>query len=165
MAAATYSKLVVQRLFNTVAGKRIALLGFAFKADTNDTRESPAIRIAQDLLEEGARLSVFDPKVSADQFSVIGSSSNDGEACWQQLLILFMLVRADAVLILTEWNQFKSDWRQSLQSCVAQHGCLIEAIADTKTALSAGLQVWTVEKGDDTKALSNWRWFCWLPPC
>ena len=49
---------MVQRLFGTVTGKRIAVLGFAFKADTNDTRESPAIRIAADLLEEGAQLAI-----------------------------------------------------------------------------------------------------------
>ena len=50
------SRLVVKNLFGTVTGKRIAILGFAFKADTNDTREAPAIRICSDLLEEGAQL-------------------------------------------------------------------------------------------------------------
>ena len=58
------STLVVRRLFGTVTGKRIAVLGFAFKADTNDTRKTPAIRICRDLLEEGAQLAIFDPKVS-----------------------------------------------------------------------------------------------------
>ncbi|NDC15464.1 MAG: nucleotide sugar dehydrogenase, partial [Synechococcaceae bacterium WB9_2_170] len=59
------ARLVVQKLFGTVTGKRIAILGFAFKADTNDTREAPAIRICQDLLEEGAQLAIYDPKVAA----------------------------------------------------------------------------------------------------
>ena len=62
MAAERIARLVVQNLFNTVAGKSIAILGFAFKADTNDTRESPAIRIAKELLEEGAQLAIHDPK-------------------------------------------------------------------------------------------------------
>ena len=57
----------MNRLFGTVTGKRIAVLGFAFKADTNDTRETPAIRICRDLLEEGAQLAIFDTKVSAKQ--------------------------------------------------------------------------------------------------
>ena len=61
------SRLVVNRLFVTVSGKRIAVLGFAFRADTNDTRETPAIRICRDLLEEGAQLAIFDPKVSPEQ--------------------------------------------------------------------------------------------------
>ena len=55
------ARLVVQKLFGTVTGKRLAILGFAFKADTNDTREAPAIRICQDLLEEGAQLAIHDP--------------------------------------------------------------------------------------------------------
>ena len=63
------STLVVRRLFGTVTGKRIAVLGFAFKADTNDTRATPAIRICRDLLEEGAQLAIFDPKVSAEQIT------------------------------------------------------------------------------------------------
>ena len=46
------ARLVVEKLFGTVTGKRLAILGFAFKADTNDTREAPAIRICRDLLEE-----------------------------------------------------------------------------------------------------------------
>jgi len=45
------ARMVVQKLFGTVSGKRLAILGFSFKADTNDTREAPAIRIAKDLLE------------------------------------------------------------------------------------------------------------------
>ena len=57
------SRLVVQKLFGTVTGKRLAVLGFAFKADTNDTREAPVIRICRDLLEEGAQLAIHDPKV------------------------------------------------------------------------------------------------------
>ena len=58
-----------QKLFGTVTGKRLAILGFAFKADTNDTRESPAIRICRDLLEEGAQLAIHDPKVTAQQIA------------------------------------------------------------------------------------------------
>ncbi|MEC9452595.1 MAG: nucleotide sugar dehydrogenase, partial [Cyanobacteriota bacterium] len=63
------SRLVVEKLFGTVTGKRLALLGFAFKADTNDTREAPAIRIAHDLLEEGAQLAIYDPKVDPQQIA------------------------------------------------------------------------------------------------
>ena len=81
------SRLVVNRLFGTVTGKRIAVLGFAFKANTNDTRESPAIRICRDLLEEGAQLAIFDPKVSAEQIAadlgveaLVGSEGEGGVA-------------------------------------------------------------------------------------
>ena len=63
------SKLVVNKLFGTVSGKKIAVLGFAFKANTNDTRESAAINICKDLIEEGALLKIHDPKVEEKQIS------------------------------------------------------------------------------------------------
>lgn len=59
-----FSAKVIESLFNTVTDKRITLLGFAFKKDTGDTRESPAIDVAKTLLDEGAKLHVYDPKVS-----------------------------------------------------------------------------------------------------
>ena len=69
------SRLVVQNLFGTVTGKRLAILGFAFKADTNDTREAPAIRICGDLLEEGVQLAIHDPKVTRRRSPVTSSLS------------------------------------------------------------------------------------------
>lgn len=63
------ARTVVQKLFGTVTGKRLAILGFAFKADTSDTHEAPAIGIAQDLLEEGALLAIHDTKVDAEQIA------------------------------------------------------------------------------------------------
>ena len=145
------AKLVVQRLFNTVAGKRIALLGFAFKADTNDTRESPAICIAKNLLEEGAQLSIYDPKVSIEKIqSDLGSPPAEGEACWQGAINPTDACKgADAVLLLTEWSQFKTlDW-QSIASVMRRPAWLFDtrAIADTKAALAAGLLVWSVGEG------------------
>ena len=61
------SKLIVKKLFGTVSGKKICILGFAFKANTNDTRESAAINICNDLIEEGAVLFIHDPKVDPQQ--------------------------------------------------------------------------------------------------
>ncbi len=54
---------IVRTLFNTVSGKRIAILGFAFKKDTNDTRESAAIHIVRDLVRENAHVVIYDPRV------------------------------------------------------------------------------------------------------
>ena len=58
------SKIVVEKLFGTLTNKKIGILGFSFKANTNDTRESPAIEICKNLLEEGAKLQIYDPKVN-----------------------------------------------------------------------------------------------------
>ena len=63
------SQLVVKKLFGTVSGKKISILGFAFKANTNDTRESASIKICKDLLEEGAILNIHDPKVDSEQIA------------------------------------------------------------------------------------------------
>src|SRR5690606_19572786 len=62
-----FARNIVKTLFNTVSGKKIAFFGWAFKKDTNDTRESAAIYVADMLLEEQAEIVVYDPKVKAEQ--------------------------------------------------------------------------------------------------
>ncbi|MEZ5413551.1 MAG: UDP-glucose 6-dehydrogenase [Opitutaceae bacterium] len=103
-----FAARIVSALFNTVAGKKIAVLGFAFKKDTNDTRESAAINVCRDLLGEHANVSVYDPKVPADEIrrDVLGKSEDvrltvaDSayEAC----------AGAHAIAVLTEWDEFKT---------------------------------------------------------
>ena len=98
---------IICDLFNTVSGKHIAVLGFAFKKDTNDTRETAAISICRDLLAEGAQVHVYDPQVPEAQIraEVTGAKKDDNlivdknalEAC----------NGAHAVAILTEWDEFK----------------------------------------------------------
>ena len=61
------TKIVLKNLYNTIAEKKIVILGFAFKANTNDTRESAAISICKDLIDEGADLIIHDPKVCPEQ--------------------------------------------------------------------------------------------------
>ena len=153
------AQLVVHRLFGTVTGKRIAVLGFAFKADTNDTREAPAIRICRDLLEEGAQLAIYDPKVSAHQMGGdLGSEPQDapaggslsGEGVWQSVATPAEAVaQADAVVILTEWASFAQlDWAD-LVPRMRKPAWLFDArsIADLAAARAAGLQVWRVGCG------------------
>ena len=66
---ARFSKRIVESMFNTVTDKKIAIFGFAFKKDTGDTRESAAIYVSQHLLNDGASLSIYDPKVTPEQIS------------------------------------------------------------------------------------------------
>ena len=109
-----FVKRIVTTLFNTVAGKKIAILGFAFKKDTNDTRESSAISICQDLLEEQAEIHIYDPKVSKAQICqdlnipadhpLVHISTSAEEACQN----------AHALAILTEWDEFKDIDYQSI---------------------------------------------------
>ncbi len=153
------SRLMVNRLFGTVTGKRIAVLGFAFKADTNDTRETPAIRICRDLLEEGAQLAIFDPKVSVEQIAAgLGLEPQltpdgdpmQGEGVWQMAADPLAAAQgADAVVLLTEWEQFRQlDW-PALAAVMRQPAWLFDAraVADGAAARADGLRVWVV--GED----------------
>lgn len=103
-----FARRVVSTMFNTVSDKKIAVLGFAFKKDTNDTRESAAIYICKDLLDEQANVSIYDPKVSEAQIRRdLGLSAEDDsiEVCADAYEAT---QDAHAVLILTEWDEFKA---------------------------------------------------------
>jgi UDPglucose 6-dehydrogenase len=118
-----FSNKIVQTLYNTVADKKIAFLGWAFKKDTNDTRESAAIYVADDLINEQAQIAVYDPKVSRKKVladldyletrtseknaNAISSFDNPYETC----------KNAHAVAILTEWDEFINyDWQKIYDS-------------------------------------------------
>jgi len=62
---------VVERLFNTITDKRIAMFGFAFKKNTGDTRESPAIYVSKYLLDEGANPHICDPKLYKSEYGLV----------------------------------------------------------------------------------------------
>ena len=118
-----FSNKIVQTLYNTVADKKIALLGWAFKKDTNDTRESAAIYVADDLINEEARLTVYDPKVS---FSKILSDldylesrnpAKNKEHIAEAATAYEACQNAHAIAILTEWDEFRSyDWQKIYDS-------------------------------------------------
>src|SRR5690606_12295571 len=114
---------IVQTLYNTVADKKITFLGWAFKKDTNDTRESAAIYVADDLINEQAEISVYDPKVSRNKMlsdldylqtrsaeensNALTIFDNAYEACKE----------AHAIAILTEWDEFVTyDWKKIYDS-------------------------------------------------
>jgi UDPglucose 6-dehydrogenase len=105
---ARFARQIVETLFNTVSGKRIAVLGFAFKKDTNDTRESAAIDVVRGLLEENATVVVYDPRVPAEQIrrDVLGADGSD-----PRLVIVSSAVDAaagaHALAVLTEWVEFR----------------------------------------------------------
>ena len=106
-------KLVNSKLFGTLTNKKLAIFGFAFKANTNDTRESPSIDISKDLLIESAEIAVFDPKVDKSQiFKDLSSHSKDGNihVCKNEFEAAN---ESDAIIVLTEWHDFQiTDWRE-----------------------------------------------------
>jgi UDPglucose 6-dehydrogenase len=97
---------ILSAMFNSVAGKRTAILGFAFKGNTGDTRDSPAARICRQLLEEKAEVVITDPQAL--------SSARKDLAAWNESQLRFeedpyaACQRAHAVLVLTDWDQYRS---------------------------------------------------------
>ena len=99
---------VIDKLNGTVSDKKITILGFSFKANTNDTRESPAIDICLDLLEEGAILSIHDPKVDENQIRIEFEDRNfKNDTKWSfNSKIDENFEDSHAVIILTEWEKY-----------------------------------------------------------
>jgi UDPglucose 6-dehydrogenase len=104
-----FAARMVRELFNSVADKKIAVLGFAFKKDTNDTRESAAISVCRDLLAEHAQVSVYDPKVPADEIrrDVFGADPASTKLTVAKDAYE-AAAGAHAIAILTEWDEFKT---------------------------------------------------------
>lgn len=111
-----FSEKVVSKMFNTVTGKKIAIMGYAFKKDTGDVRETPSMFVVRDLLEEQAKLFIYDPEVTRDEMwhemnytcgvnhdntpnldTSIITATDPYDAC----------DGAHALCILTEWDMFK----------------------------------------------------------
>lgn len=118
-----FSNKIVQTLYNTVADKKITFLGWAFKKDTNDTRESAAIYVADDLINEQAKISVFDPKVSKNKMlSDLGYLETRASEDNRNALSVFdnayeACKNAHAIAILTEWDEFTTyDWKRIYDS-------------------------------------------------
>jgi UDPglucose 6-dehydrogenase len=141
-----------------VTGKRLAILGFAFKANTNDTREAPAIRIARDLLEEGAQLSIHDPKVAEAQISrdlqlepASAADGLSGTGSWAQATSIEAAVQgADAVLILTEWQNYRELNWSDLAALMRRPAWVFDAraVADPVAVKAAGLRLWRIGDGE-----------------
>ena len=135
-----------------------AILGFAFKADTNDTRESPAIRICRDLLEEGAQLAIHDPKVTAQQIArdlqqeaSPQSDALSGTGSWAEAgRVEDAVTGADAVLVLTEWQHYKVLNWMALAALMRKPAWLFDAraVTDSEQVRAAGLTLWRVGDGE-----------------
>lgn len=114
---------IVRTLYNTVAGKKITFLGWAFKKDTNDSRESAAITVADELLHEQAEIAVYDPKVSPEQiYSDLEYLGTHSPERIRQLVSVYndpyeLCDNAHAIAVLTEWDEFKGfDWERIYKS-------------------------------------------------
>ncbi len=116
---ARFARNIVKTLYNTVSGKKIAFLGWAFKKDTNDTRESAAIYVADMLISEKANIAVYDPKVESKKML---ADLNYLQTRTEEENTLHLSTYEDAyqachhshaIAVLTEWDEFKElDWQR-----------------------------------------------------
>jgi UDPglucose 6-dehydrogenase len=142
---------VVRALFNTVADKKIAVFGFAFKKDTNDTRESPAISVCRDLLAEQARVVVYDPKVAADEIrtDVLGKDEGPAGTRLSVAKSAYEAAKdAHAVVVATEWDEFKGLDYAKIFAAMCQPACIFDGrnILDLPKLAELGFRTYGVGK-------------------
>ncbi|RYY31852.1 MAG: UDP-glucose 6-dehydrogenase [Sphingobacteriaceae bacterium] len=147
-----FANNIVKTLYNTVSGKKIAFLGWAFKKDTNDTRESAAIYVADDLLNEQAGVSVYDPKVPESQvyadLDYLESRSSEKN---KQLVTVVTdpyeaCKDAHAIAVLTEWDEFKEyDWVKIYEN-MKKPAFVFDgrSLLDTNKLSDIGFKVYTI---------------------
>ena len=160
------TKIVVEKLFGSISQKKIVVLGFAFKANTNDTRESAAIKICKDLIMEGAELVIHDPKVNPLQIEndlQIKPSSeincqnenylNNQLGNWRFSNNLNVFEHAHAVLVLTEWEEYKTiKWDYVVKKMVKPAWVFdSRSIVNVDLVKKAGFNLWRVGDGIEKK--------------
>ena len=154
-----FADRIISTLYNTVSGKKIAFLGWAFKKDTNDTRESAAIYVAKELLDDRAELHVYDPKVKKDRMiNDLEYLYNQSSIVNPQSLINQLHVHTDpyaacanahAIAVLTEWDEFKTyDW-QKIYDNMLKPAFLFDGrnLLDREKLNRIGFKVYTIGKG------------------
>ena len=146
---------IVKTLFNTVSGKEIALLGWAFKKDTNDTRESAAIYVADELLNERANIKVYDPKVPenkiyADLNYLETRAKHENDELVQVVKDPYAACNnAHAIAVLTEWDEFKDyDW-QKIYDAMLKPAFVFDGrnILDHEALRGIGFEVYSIGVG------------------
>lgn len=151
-----FAQRIVDCLFNTITDKKICLLGFAFKKNTGDTRESAAIYIAKYLLDEGAKLSIYDPKVAESQIRLElchPTISPDGPERIEKLVTVnsdpSVAARdSHAVVICTEWDEFIDLDYSKIYSTMKKPAFLFDGrkILDHEKLIKIGFHVETIGK-------------------
>jgi len=150
-----FAQKIISTLYNTVNGKKIVLLGWAFKKDTNDTRESAAIYVADYLLSEQAELVIYDPKVTAEQvYADLDYLNTRSEAENRSLVTVVkdkkeIFDQAHAVAVLTEWEEFKEIEWKSVYEKMLKPAFVFDgrAILDMEELAGIGFKCFAIGKG------------------
>ena len=139
-----FSKNIIKTLVGQAAGKKITVFGFAFKKNTNDTRESPAIKVCLNLLEEQANVGIYDPKVKENQIRKELNRENE----WERELKIYSnpydaCLDSYALVILTEWDEFRELNYQRIFDFMKKPAFLFDGrnILDNKIMQKIGFQI------------------------
>ena len=143
---------IISSLYNTVSGKKIVFYGWAFKKDTNDTRESAAIYVADALIEELAEITVYDPKVSEAQMlsdlNYLGTRSPEENERYLKVVNdpYEAAIKAHAIVILTEWDEFKTYDYQSIFEKMLKPAFIFDGrrLLDKTTLKEQGFKVYNI---------------------
>mmetsp|Transcript_7715 Transcript_7715/g.11039 ORF Transcript_7715/g.11039 Transcript_7715/m.11039 type:complete len:477 (-) Transcript_7715:214-1644(-) len=154
-----FSRKIVAKMFNTVTGKKIAILGYAFKKDTGDVRETPAMFVVRDLLDEQANIHVYDPEVSREDMwtemdYTCGINKDNTPRLEESVTTSDCPYKAcdgaHALCILTEWDQFKTLDYERIYKSMAKPAFVFDGrnILDSETLRKIGFEVHSVGKPD-----------------
>tara|TARA_B100000674_G_scaffold493273_1_gene515141 strand:- start:151 stop:1491 length:1341 start_codon:yes stop_codon:yes gene_type:complete len=147
-------KQIVEKLFGNLAGKKIAILGFAFKENTNDTRESPAIDICKNLLNEGAFLNIHDCKVKKEtiQKDLFNNGCIDENLSWSYKDNVYSaLEETHAAILITEWSLYKTiNWGKILSKLKKPFWIFdTRLILKPKELNKLGIKIWQLGYGNN----------------
>jgi len=148
-----FSQRIVECLFNTITDKKICVLGFAFKKNTGDTRESAAIYITKHLMDEGAHLEIYDPKVTEQQVKMEMQMVSEEPDRVERLVRCHpdpysAALGAHAVVICTEWDEFITLDYTRIYSGMTKPAFLFDGrkILDHDALIKVGFHVETIGK-------------------
>ena len=140
-----FAERIVKNMFNTVSNKRIAVFGFAFKADTGDTRESPAIYISNLLVGEHASLAIYDPK--AIENAKLDLANTEGRI--EYFEDPYEAVRgAHAIALITDWKEFTTKKKKKIFSLMEKPAFIFDGrnILDHERLYTLGFNVFPLGK-------------------
>ena len=157
-----FSEKMVSCMFNTVTGKKIAILGYAFKKDTGDVRETPSMFVVRDLVMEQAKIHVYDPQVSREDMWTemdytcnLNESTHPGvEAAVTTSPDAYAATEgAHALAVLTEWDEFKDLDYERIYKSMAKPAFVFDGrnILDHEALRKIGFEVHAIGKPDPNK--------------
>jgi len=152
-----FAHKIVRHMFNTITGKKLAIFGFAFKKDTGDTRETAAVYVMKDLLDERANLSVYDPQVTRaqmfEEFSYTVNVTEHSVPGLDKMITtassaLEAATGAHAIAVLTEWDEFTTLDYQHIFEVMAKPAFIFDGrnILNHAALRTIGFEVYAIGK-------------------